>query len=127
MNLNEVNATLETLKAVSGKLSPKDPAASKDHWNRIGLEQAFKANGLRQLVNDSRWDEEGINFSSILSNVDSEDTAMELVDALTHVMRTEAASDLKLGGYFQLTFGIGGESSPIVVSVIVQDGAVVAV
>lgn len=126
MNLNEVNSTLTPLKVVSGKLSPTNPEAVKDHWNRVSLELAFKENGLRHLVKDSAWDEEGINFSSALSVDGPEDTAMEMVDALTHVMHTEAATDLKLGGYFQLTFGIGADSATVV-NVCVENGAVVVV
>lgn len=112
------------MKTIRGRLVPANTEdAEKLRWNLHRLNEAFIENKMRELTLwNCSWRENRIVFGSIAPAYDGPNIAPKFVDALSKVMQTEAAKDLKLSGYFTLIIETGQE--PVVVRVIVTGGEV---
>jgi hypothetical protein len=111
------------MKTIRGRLVPSRAVAAADKSIRHGLQQAFKDNGLHELIlRDTTWDDSGILFNSSFPVYVGHQYAEEFLNSLNAVMQTETAQKLGLNGYF--TVLIDGGKEPTVLRVRVTEGEV---
>jgi hypothetical protein len=109
-------------KTIRGRLVPSNSEASACAFVRVRLYWSFTENGLREIVTkESKWDDEGISFTSVTSANSAEDLT-KFVTALKAVMKTEDAIRLGLTGSFTVTIDEEGITQNF--NVTVGDGKV---
>lgn len=112
------------VKIITGKLTPShiDPVTLRQQLRKFEHEFENESPLWELTAQKSEWRENHLSYhySSIADHPDS--IVSKFVTALTRVMQTEAATKLGLSGYFTLFIGTNAE--PVIVRVVVEEGAV---